>query len=1654
MAISTPAAVSLVSDKCDGSSTQNQFKVTASHGKVFYIDSGQGNNIDAAYAGYKINALADKEDVWVRIDNFTGGVVTLANPADANMPIGDIANGGSDMAYFLLKAPRSSSLAQSHRVSVYLGRPDLTGNSPVYTCTYSFVKVAETIKASPNKVTDISASTTSLMLGGNLVVTVEGQTGQIGQGSSTDGTIMWITPAARSSWPTAALRLVHTQLVFYTNQSRNTAENNATFINQLYVKTLTDNTTSIQGNNYYYTATYTFRVVGKTPANTDPAIIPVAQISSGTQIKHTNILANNFPSATVNTDSVAINASLTKAVSSTVTYASNKVGLDYTITLRNSSTAAGGINFDQVVDTHSANLTYVANSVRLNGGAYPEPQYDSSGRLIFGREISLGAAANVNTPATATLTYSLIQVAACNANDPFTYQNNAVGRIGSLSIGSNAYQYTVVTAGGTCSNNNLTTNTATQTTIPIEVTTLPATNVTNTDADLFGLVDPNGTSGSAVSFELSTNSNMSGAQTFNLANTTNSNDPYGISKTDLTGLNPGTTYYFRAKAGTVYGEILSFTTTEPVASPTASTLAPTGITLNAGTYSVTFNGSIDPNQTSTDARFRYQEVTNQDGTCVNFTGNSTDVVVYDLLDTGAEDTNTPLSLIGSFPTDVVKNVTGLTANKYYCYRVMTAWSGGSTMGGWVSFKTATVSPQTITFPQPNDMNSGAVQNLSASTDATNRTVTYTTNTPDICSIIAGPPIQVSAVDGGTCSITASHPGDLEYYPAESVTVTFTITAVRTLTYDGNGSTGGTVPNSQTGTLGSTVTVSANSGTLVKSNFTFAGWNSNAQGTGTDYSATNPFGSVTLNANTTIYAKWTATITYADPGNTKTSGNLPASQTLVAGNINLQGNTGSLAKTNHTLLGWNTQQDGSGTTYALSSQYNLTGDVTLYPIWQNDGVWLLDYNGKGNTGGSVPTTAQVDKVQNTTNVATPANTFLKAGRTFDGWYTTSNYSGGTKYAVGAPITVTANTTLYAIWQATVTYDLNGGTGTAVNSQTGNEGASVQTPNSDATLANFNFDGWNTLANGQGTDYAVGANLTLSSNITLYAKWSPITFTITYSIQGSDNGTAPANTTGNGNVQLRPNSGNLAKNNSTFRGWNSQPNCAGTDYAASGNFNLVANVTLYPCFDAIVNNPQPAAKQKAAVVWKNPNAIVYTTELTKQELNAVGTIPTVVTERIADPAAPEKLPDSAPKLTGKYVYVAIDPKSIVENPGNSSGVPAGVNTGGLPTIGETTVLAPGSHKLKVIFVPDDPNYEPAETIVEIQVKKLRPPLTWVDPAPIVEGTPLSNKELNANSTVPGRYEYVQTPGQLLPNGNQLLKVRFIPDDLNKYEVVETEVELLVKKPITPRPTPIVTTADKKEEKPIVDVSPAAKLEVKEVGRGLTNVVLNPGLQVQVTPSLTFSGKTTVLVTVEEDGQKVDVLVPVTVLPLQPQAPVNRPTAPGRSTVTWQASPNAIKYDVIVDGEKLCETSATSCQVQAFVGPKTKVEIVAKGNDETVAAPLPSAYRRPASPVLAAVKNFATNSFELRPSIKRELREFAKEVRAAGFTRLQVQGHTDIRGGVDNSVLSRNRAQETIRFLKRLLPEVEFKIGYFASARPAADNSTREGLAANRRVEISLW
>lgn len=97
-------------------------------------------------------------------------------------------------------------------------------------------------------------------------------------------------------------------------------------------------------------------------------------------------------------------------------------------------------------------------------------------------------------------------------------------------------------------------------------------------------------------------------------------------------------------------------------------------------------------------------------------------------------------------------------------------------------------------------------------------------------------------------------------------ITITTASNFTVTYNANGATSGTAPTDASSPYApsSTVTVKTNTGSLARTGCTFSGWNTAADGSGTTYPADGS-GSFTITANTTLYAKWAATVTWNDNG---------------------------------------------------------------------------------------------------------------------------------------------------------------------------------------------------------------------------------------------------------------------------------------------------------------------------------------------------------------------------------------------------------------------------------------------------------------------------------------------------------------------------------------------------------------------------------------------------------------------------------------------------------------------------------------------------------------------------------------------------------------------------------------------------------------------
>jgi uncharacterized repeat protein (TIGR02543 family) len=342
----------------------------------------------------------------------------------------------------------------------------------------------------------------------------------------------------------------------------------------------------------------------------------------------------------------------------------------------------------------------------------------------------------------------------------------------------------------------------------------------------------------------------------------------------------------------------------------------------------------------------------------------------------------------------------------------------------------------------------------------------------------------------------------------------------------------------------------------RTDYTFGGWNTAANGSGNPFTA-----STSVNANITVYAQWT--------GNTYTvlfKSNDGADTTLYTKTVTIPATTigavnfpANPSRTGYTFTGWNTAANGSGTSFSASTSVN--ANITVYAQWTASGPYTVIFkmnDGTEATWAAKIVTPPVDTIIVGDFPAAPSRT----GYTFTGWNTAANGS-GTPFTVST--TVNTNITVYAQWTGktyTVLFKSNDGADTTLHTKTVTVPATtigaVNFP-ANPSRTDYTFGGWNTAANGSGNPFT--ASTTVNTNITVYAQWTGKTYTVLFKSNDGANTTlytktvtVPATTIGAVNFPANP-----SRTGYTFTGWNTAANGSGTSFSASTSVN--ADITVY-------------------------------------------------------------------------------------------------------------------------------------------------------------------------------------------------------------------------------------------------------------------------------------------------------------------------------------------------------------------------------------------------------------------------------------------------------------------------------------------------------------
>ena len=312
----------------------------------------------------------------------------------------------------------------------------------------------------------------------------------------------------------------------------------------------------------------------------------------------------------------------------------------------------------------------------------------------------------------------------------------------------------------------------------------------------------------------------------------------------------------------------------------------------------------------------------------------------------------------------------------------------------------------------------------------------------------------------------------------------------TITFDPNGGTGSMEAMSVNPGVNNTLTAN----TFTRADYTFTGWNTAADGTGTAYADQ---ATVNFDTNTTLYAQWTQNpvITFEANGG---EGNMGAQ--TVQPNEATALTASAFTRADYDFAGWNTAADGSGTAYADQAAITTSENVTLYAQWtlHKYHVRWLNWDGSVLQEGdyTCEETAAWDMDNDDPSRPEDENyTYVFLHRWIP--YDEAKEINGWGFNPHEDVDFTAVFNKFE--KLTVTFDANGGIGTmdSVRIVNGASGEYYTLPECGFTREDYTFNGWLITGTVKMTTWEDEENLNdelwtqpelfAFSNLTLKASW---------------------------------------------------------------------------------------------------------------------------------------------------------------------------------------------------------------------------------------------------------------------------------------------------------------------------------------------------------------------------------------------------------------------------------------------------------------------------------------------------------------------------------------------------------------------------------------
>ena len=319
------------------------YSIASESGSVMYTDLGNGLN--ASYLVFQItkNGPGTDATVWAQLDTSASSIISNVgtgqhlvsawNPstgAHGTAPTADgdgFDQGETKGAFFLVKASATTNTSQTLTVNLFSscsntstpGCASGTLSGSLGTASFSFT-VADTIKASANKVNTVITIPSNPKIGQFGTITVTGCTGTVGAGK-----VLYFTPVSADTWPADAFEFIDSDIQI------------ASYAGSPYRDVALIPNGDVLTTNNCYDEIFTFVIQGVGTATTTPTNYIT---SGGPNITHTTNTSGSFsvtiPPPTCGTITVSSNPS---------TLPDASVGVPYSGTITASPAPAGTYSF-------------------------------------------------------------------------------------------------------------------------------------------------------------------------------------------------------------------------------------------------------------------------------------------------------------------------------------------------------------------------------------------------------------------------------------------------------------------------------------------------------------------------------------------------------------------------------------------------------------------------------------------------------------------------------------------------------------------------------------------------------------------------------------------------------------------------------------------------------------------------------------------------------------------------------------------------------------------------------------------------------------------------------------------------------------------------------------------------------------------------------------------------------------------------------------------------------------------------------------------------------------------------------------------------------------------------------------------------------------